>query len=69
MEIWCLMTYMGDERDLLVHHEQRLQEEGNEMLARQVCRHHVERGCFDDGHVEQLWKLVKVSGFTGNLSR
>ncbi|KAJ7898283.1 hypothetical protein B0H14DRAFT_2557314 [Mycena olivaceomarginata] len=69
MEMCRLMTYMGDEQDFLVHHEQRLQEEGNGALALQVRRHRVERGHFDDGHVEQLWKLAKVPGFTGNLSR
>ncbi|KAJ7817185.1 hypothetical protein B0H14DRAFT_3474817 [Mycena olivaceomarginata] len=69
VEMCRLMTYMGDERDFLVHHEQRLQEEGNEALALQVCRHHVECRRFDDGHVERLWKLAKVLGFTGNLSR
>jgi hypothetical protein len=69
VEMRRLMTYMGDERDFLVHHEQRLQEEGNEALGLQVRRHRVERGRFDDGHVERLWKLAKVPGFTGNLSR
>ncbi|KAJ7795923.1 hypothetical protein B0H14DRAFT_3093466 [Mycena olivaceomarginata] len=69
VEIRRLMTYMGDKRGFLVYHERRLQEEGSEALALQVRRQRVEHGRFDNGHVERLWKLAKVPGFTGDLSR
>jgi hypothetical protein len=69
LEILHLLTYMADEREFLIHHEDRLRKEGNAALAHQVCTHRLEYGCFDDLHWQRLIKLAKEPGFTASLSR
>ncbi|KAJ7326242.1 hypothetical protein DFH08DRAFT_916828 [Mycena albidolilacea] len=69
LEIPRLLTYMADEREFLIHHEERLCKEGNTALAHQVRTHRLEYGRFDDLHRQRLIKLAKEPGFTASLSR
>ncbi|KAJ7763245.1 hypothetical protein B0H14DRAFT_2403566 [Mycena olivaceomarginata] len=69
VEIPRLITYMADEREFLVYHEQRLREDGKDALAHQVYSHRIEYGRFDDLHRQRLWKLCKEPGFTASLAR
>ncbi|KAJ7866376.1 hypothetical protein B0H14DRAFT_3442365 [Mycena olivaceomarginata] len=69
LEIPCLLTYMADEREFLIHHKERLRKEGNTMLMHQVRTHRLEYGHFDDLHRQRLIKLAKEPGFTASLSR
>ncbi|KAJ7343986.1 hypothetical protein DFH08DRAFT_962126 [Mycena albidolilacea] len=68
LEIPRLLTYMADEREFLVYHEERLRKEGNTALAYQVRAHCLEYGHFDDLHRQRLNKLAKEPGFTALLS-
>ncbi|KAJ7688137.1 hypothetical protein B0H17DRAFT_938661, partial [Mycena rosella] len=68
LEIHCLVTYIADEEPFLVHHEQRLREEGDNGLAYQVALHRMERSRFNAQHMRRLIKLSKENGFTGYLS-
>ncbi|KAJ7664832.1 hypothetical protein B0H14DRAFT_3696647 [Mycena olivaceomarginata] len=69
LEIPRLLTYMADEREFLIHHEECLRKEGNTALAHQVRTHRLEYGRFDDLHRQRLIKLAKEPGFTASLSR
>jgi hypothetical protein len=69
LEIPRLLTYMADEREFLIHHEERLRKEGNAALAHQVRTHRLEYGRFDDLHRQRIIKLAKEPGFTASLSR
>ncbi|KAJ7680000.1 hypothetical protein B0H14DRAFT_3101793 [Mycena olivaceomarginata] len=69
LEIPRLLTYMADEKEFLVYHEERLRKEGNAALAHQVRAHRLEYGRFDDLHRRRLYKLAKEPGFTASLSR
>jgi hypothetical protein len=68
LEIPHLITYMVDEERFLVHHEGRLQAEGNRALAHQVRVQRVDRSRFNSLHMERLTKLSKEEGFTASLS-
>jgi hypothetical protein len=69
LEIPRLLTYMADEKEFLVYHEERLRKDGNAALAHQVRAHRLEYGRFDDLHRRRLYKLAKEPGFTASLSR
>ncbi|KAJ7159361.1 hypothetical protein C8R43DRAFT_1086918 [Mycena crocata] len=67
VEIPRLVTHIVDEEAFLLHHEQRLCDEGSAGLAHQVRMHRVDRGRFSALHMERLGKLSKEPGFTASL--
>jgi hypothetical protein len=67
LEIPRLLTYIADEQEFLVYHEEHLRKEGNAVLAHQA--HRLEYGRFDDLHRQRLNKLAKEPGFTASLAR
>ncbi|KAF8209728.1 hypothetical protein K438DRAFT_1959963 [Mycena galopus ATCC 62051] len=68
VEIARLVTYMADEEEFLVYHEERLRQEGEDALAHQVRVHRGRRGRFNAVHMERLVRLSKEPGFTADIS-
>ncbi|KAJ7018839.1 hypothetical protein C8F04DRAFT_1214492 [Mycena alexandri] len=69
LEIPRFITYMADEEAFLIHHEGRLRDNGNTVLAHQVWLQRRERGRFHALHMDRLVKLSKEPGFTASLLR
>ncbi|KAJ7032249.1 hypothetical protein C8F04DRAFT_1211224 [Mycena alexandri] len=69
LEIPRFITYMADEEAFLIHHEGRLRDNGNTVLAHQVWLQRWERGRFHALHMDRLVKLSKEPGFTVSLLR
>ncbi|KAF8144514.1 hypothetical protein K438DRAFT_1910939 [Mycena galopus ATCC 62051] len=67
VEIARLVTYMADEEEFLVYHEERLRQEGEDALAHQVRIHRGRRGRFNAVHMECLVRLSKEPGFTADI--
>ncbi|KAJ6528195.1 hypothetical protein B0H19DRAFT_1083718 [Mycena capillaripes] len=67
LEIPRLVTHMVDEEVFLLHHEQRLSEEGSMALVHQITLHRTERGHFNTLHMDRLVKLSKEPGFTASI--
>ncbi|KAF8144404.1 hypothetical protein K438DRAFT_1992863 [Mycena galopus ATCC 62051] len=67
VEIARLVTYMADEEEFLVYHEERLRQEGEDTLAHQVRIHRGRRGRFNAVHMECLVRLSKEPGFTADI--
>ncbi|KAF8143379.1 hypothetical protein K438DRAFT_1993896 [Mycena galopus ATCC 62051] len=67
VEIARLVTYMADEEEFLVCHEERLRQEGEDALAHQVYIHRGRRGRFNALHMEHLVQLSKEPGFTADI--
>ncbi|KAJ7673581.1 hypothetical protein B0H17DRAFT_1208279 [Mycena rosella] len=63
IKIQCLVTCMPDEEGFLVHHEQCLCSEADDVLANQVQLVRMDRSCFNSLHMEHLVKLSKEAGF------
>jgi hypothetical protein len=67
VEIKRLATWMKEEKDFLVHHEQRLAAAGDEVMALQMRKYRMLKGRFFGLHRQRLERLQRVSGFTGSI--
>jgi hypothetical protein len=67
VEIKQWVTWMKEERDFLMHHEQRLEGRGKRARALQVRKYRMLQGRFYGIHRQRLQKLSKLVGFTGSI--
>ncbi|KAF8181476.1 hypothetical protein K438DRAFT_1512748, partial [Mycena galopus ATCC 62051] len=77
VEIRWMVTWIRDERRFLQDREGSLcsregktfeQAESDRLLAVQMKLYRLQRGRFDDDHMDKFRKLAKMKGFTGSIS-